>query len=62
MVVVSFFTEKVPRNQLGGLTWSTINEPPISHHAIGEEQLEASGTITNNDVLQLLEHGIQEAG
>lgn len=37
MVVVSFFTKKVPRDELGGLTWPTINDPPISHGAIGEE-------------------------
>ena len=61
MVVVSFFTEKVPRNQLGGLTWSTINEPPISHHAIGEENLETSGGMTGHDGMQLLENG-QGAG
>ena len=36
MVVVSYFTEKIPRSELGGLTWSTINDPPISHGAIGE--------------------------
>lgn len=37
MVVVSLFTKKIPRGELGGLTWPTINEPPISHGAIGEE-------------------------
>ncbi|KAK2553959.1 Sodium/myo-inositol cotransporter 2 [Acropora cervicornis] len=37
MVVVSFFTKKVPRDELGGLTWPTIDDPPISHGAIGEE-------------------------
>lgn len=37
MVVVSLFTKKVPRDELGGLTWVTINDPPISHGAIGEE-------------------------
>jgi hypothetical protein len=37
MVVVSLFTSKVPREELGGLTWPTINDPPISHGAIGEE-------------------------
>lgn len=36
MVVVSFFTKRIPRDELGGLTWPTINEPPISHGAIGE--------------------------
>jgi len=36
-VVVSMFTTKVPREELGGLTWPTINERPISHGAIGEE-------------------------
>ena len=36
MVVVSFFTKRIPRDELGGLTWPTINEPPLSHGAIGE--------------------------
>lgn len=36
MVAVSLFTKKIPRDELGGLTWPTINEPPISHGAIGE--------------------------
>ncbi|KAK3743610.1 hypothetical protein QZH41_002974, partial [Actinostola sp. cb2023] len=39
MTVVSFFTKPVPRNELGGLTWSTINDPPIACGAIGEEGL-----------------------
>ena len=30
MVVVSFFTEQIPRDELGGLTWSTIDEPPLA--------------------------------
>ena len=37
MVVVSLFTKKIPQDELGGLTWPTINEPPISHGAIGED-------------------------
>ena len=37
MVVVSLFTKKIPRDELGGLTWPTINERPISHGAIGED-------------------------
>ena len=37
MVVVSLFTKRIPRDELGGLTWPTINEPPISHGAIGED-------------------------
>ncbi|XP_031565943.1 sodium/glucose cotransporter 5-like [Actinia tenebrosa] len=36
-VGVSLFTSKVPREELGGLTWPTINDPPISHGAIGEK-------------------------
>ena len=36
MVVVSLLTKRIPRDELGGLTWPTINEPPISHGAIGE--------------------------
>ena len=30
MVTVSLFTKKIPRDQLGGLTWSTIDEPPLA--------------------------------
>jgi len=37
MVVVSFFTKRIPRDELGGLTWPTINERPLSHGAIGED-------------------------
>lgn len=37
MVVVSLFTKRIPRDELGGLTWPTINERPISHGAIGED-------------------------
>ncbi|XP_031566572.1 sodium/glucose cotransporter 5-like [Actinia tenebrosa] len=63
MAVVSFFTKPVPRNELGGLTWSTINEPPIACGAIGEEGIEpdperiANGKArpTNPDAVQLLE-------
>ncbi|EDO46199.1 predicted protein [Nematostella vectensis] len=39
MVIVSLFTKPVPREELGGLTWPTINDPPISHDALGEEGL-----------------------
>lgn len=63
MSVVSFFTKAVPRNELGGLTWSTINDPPMACGAIGEEGIEpdperaANGTVrpTNPDAVQLLE-------
>ena len=48
MVVVSLFTKKIPREELGGLTWSTINEPPISHGAIGEEAENES--VENEDI------------
>ena len=37
MVVVSLFTKRIPRDELGGLTWPTINEPPLAHGAIGED-------------------------
>ena len=30
MVLVSFFSERIPRDELGGLTWSTIDEPPLA--------------------------------
>lgn len=57
MVVVSFFTKKVPLNELGGLTWKTIADPPISHGAIGEidcaEKAENGGIHT--EALELLE-------
>jgi len=57
MVVVSFFTKKVPLNELGGLTWKTIRDPPISHGAIGEidcaEKAENGGVHT--EALELLE-------
>ncbi|KXJ15910.1 sodium/glucose cotransporter 5 [Exaiptasia diaphana] len=66
MAVVSFFTKPVPRHQLGGLTWSTINDPPMACGAIGEEGLDvtpdperaiANGTMPSTDgvSLQLLE-------
>lgn len=62
MAVVSFFTKPVPRNELGGLTWSTINDPPLACGAIGEEGLNTtsqdpeSGVAANGDVaVQLLE-------
>lgn len=48
MVVVSLFTKKIPREELDGLTWSTINEPPISHGAIGEEAENES--VENEDI------------
>lgn len=57
MVVVSFFTKKVPLNELGGLTWKTISDPPISHGAIGEidcaEKAENGGVHT--EAIELLE-------
>lgn len=66
MAVVSFFTKPVPRHQLGGLTWSTINDPPMACGAIGEEGLvvtsdpersRANGATPNSDgvAVQLLE-------
>lgn len=58
MVVVSYFTKKIPRSELGGLTWSTINEPPISHGAIGEEhdaEKVENGRVTHHEHVELLE-------
>ena len=62
MVVVSLFTEKIPLKELGGLTWSTINDPPISHGAIGEAHDHGdpsakaeNGTVTNHEAVELLE-------
>lgn len=51
MVVVSLFTKRIPRDELGGLTWPTINEPPLAHGAIGEdvEALEKSTTMQMED-------------
>lgn len=63
MVVVSFFTKKVPRDELGGLTWPTINDPPISHGAIGEEaeceRIENGNARVagNSDGIELLKKG-----
>ena len=37
MVVVSLFTKRIPRDELGGLTWPTINEPPLAHGAMQME-------------------------
>jgi len=60
MAVVSFFTKKIPRNELGGLTWSTINDPPISHGAIGEhydhdDEKAENGMVSHPEALELLE-------
>lgn len=58
MVVVSLFTKKIPRDELGGLTWPTINEPPISFGSIGEadeaEKVEIGG-VTGTEKVELLE-------
>lgn len=60
MVVVSFFTKKIPREELGGLTWSTINDPPISHGAIGEEglteRIAENGNVHNAETFELLKN------
>ena len=59
MAVVSLFTEKIPRDELGGLTWSTINEPPISHGALWEED-DAEKTENGHvkrDSIELLKNG-----
>lgn len=37
-VVVSLFTPRVPIEELGGLTWPTIDNRPIAQGAIGEDQ------------------------
>lgn len=58
MVVVSLFTRKIPREELGGLTWPTINERPISHGAIGEEddtEKAENGTMHHTEGIELLE-------
>ena len=58
MAVVSLFTEKIPRDELGGLTWSTINEPPISHGALGEEDAEKTENgHVKRDSIELLKNG-----
>lgn len=68
MTVVSLFTKKVPRCELGGMTWSTINDPPISHGAIGEEtraERAENGNVSvaynaknnSNDSIELLKNG-----
>ncbi|XP_022806468.1 sodium/glucose cotransporter 5-like [Stylophora pistillata] len=58
MVVVSLFTKKIPRDELGGLTWPTINEPPISFGSIGEadeaEKME-NGGLASTEKVELLE-------
>ena len=53
MVVVSFFTKKIPRDELGGLTWPTINDPPLSHGAIGENIEKENDEKTENGEIQL---------
>lgn len=58
MIVVSFFTKKIPRSELGGLTWSTINEAPIAFGAIGEHhdhQKVENGTLSSNEAVELIE-------
>ena len=58
MVVVSFFTKKVPLDELGGLTWSTIGNPPISHGAIGEvdiDEVKAENGTVHHEAIELLE-------
>ena len=57
MVVVSFFTEKVPRERLGGLTWSTINEPPLNHGDIGEMDEGGGDGEKHGDDFPMLENG-----
>lgn len=53
MVVVSFFTKRIPREELGGLTWPTINDPPISHGAIGENVESENIEKTKNGDIQM---------
>ena len=53
MVVVSFFTKEIPRDKLGGLTWPTINDPPISHGAIGENVEKGNDEKTENGEIQI---------
>ena len=53
MVVVSFFTKEIPRGELGGLTWPTINDPPIAHGAIGENAEKENDEKTENGEIQI---------
>ncbi|XP_032218833.1 sodium/glucose cotransporter 5 [Nematostella vectensis] len=69
MVVVSLFTKPVPLDELGGLTWSTLNDPPLVVGAIGEEGVGrdveqrpaavtnhvANGTVINSEGVHLME-------
>lgn len=60
MVVVSLFTKKIPREELGGLTWPTINEAPISFGAIGEEdeaEKVENGAVPHTEAMELLSKG-----
>jgi len=59
MVVVSFFTKEISRDELGGLTWPTINDPPIAHGAIGENVAKENDEKTENREIQIKgENGI----
>ena len=55
MFVVSIFTKKIPRDQLGGLTWSTIDEPPLAQSPkdinihLAEVGNESPGNILNEN-------------
>ena len=40
MVVVSLFTKEIPRDELGGLTWSTIDEPPLAQSPTDMDEAE----------------------
>jgi len=53
MVVVSLFTKEIPRDELGGLTWPTINDPPLSHGAIGENVERGNDEKTDNGKMQM---------
>lgn len=60
MVVVSFFTEPVPLEELGGLTWKTINDPPVAQSPTDMDVKELGGDVENGKVshvesIQLIE-------
>ena len=62
MIVVSFFTKKVPRDQLGGLTWSTLNEPPVLQAAApesdnGDDLEKAKDADLSHDAFEVMKRG-----
>ena len=62
MVVVSLFTKKVPYDELGGLTWRTINDPPIGRakkaieqQSVDIETATTNGTVVSSDAIEMME-------